>query len=473
MNEKMLTRLLWFFTAINIIYLFASIFISRRAMGDDLEHIHASWLVWQGYVPYTDFFEHHNPLMWYMFAPLVGFFSGNVLVFLYIRCIIAAVSLLTLYIIYRLIKDFWSNKTAALLAINIFCFSNTAMDAMVQFKPDAFMQLFFFIGLYFFFAFLRDAKQKYLNYAALSWAVGFLFLQTIIFLILPLGLYGIYLLAAKKLSWKNIALALPWLLTPLVLFGIYLFACGNAQRYFETNWLLNSHILEHIWNRRIHEFSDLYSVLALGAAAAIYLLLKKPDRYTAILLIMYAVEFALRTLYISMWMYYFKILILYNAVLIAMVCAKIYNAKKWTAWLALPVLLICCGKFWLFEGIVPDEIDTLKVLQVSTHIAQNTTPDDIVLGLPGIPFGIFNKNPHYYWFSWSYMGELDNKYFHYTEPFDINKVIAETKPKYIYYEEYKKKKPEKRPPYAIVPQQLYTEYRQEVFDTLFRRRHDD
>ena len=71
------------------------------------------------------------------------------------------------------------------------------------------------------------------------------------------------------------------------------------------------------------------------------------------------------------------------------------------------------------------------------------------------------------------MGELDNKYFHYTEPFDINKVIAETKPKYIYYEEYKKKKPEKRPPYAIVPQQLYTEYRQEVFDTLFRRRHDD
>ena len=74
MKEKTLTRLLWFFLAINIIYLFASIFISRRAMGDDLEHIHASWLVWQGYIPYTDFFEHHHPLTWYIFAPLVGFF---------------------------------------------------------------------------------------------------------------------------------------------------------------------------------------------------------------------------------------------------------------------------------------------------------------------------------------------------------------------------------------------------------------
>ena len=64
MKEKTLTRLLWFFLAINIIYLFASIFVSRRAVGDDLEHIHASWLVWQGYIPYTDYFEHHHPLMW-------------------------------------------------------------------------------------------------------------------------------------------------------------------------------------------------------------------------------------------------------------------------------------------------------------------------------------------------------------------------------------------------------------------------
>ena len=289
---------------------------------------------------------------------------------------------------------------------------------------------------------------------------------------MPLGLYGIYLLAAKKLSLKKLVLSLPWLLTPLVLFGIYLFACGNAQRYFETNWLLNTHILEYMWNKRIHDFSDLYSILALGTASAIYLLIKKTDKYTAILLIMYAVEFALRTLYISMWMYYFKVLILYNAVLIAMVCAEIYKAKKWTAWLVLPVLLIFCGKFWLFEGLNPDEMDTLKVLQVSTHIAQNTTPDDIVLGLPGIPFGIFNKNPHYYWFSWSYMGELDEQYFKYTEPFDINEIVINKKPKYVYYEEYKKKNPEMRPHYAIVPQLLYAIYKPEVFDTLFRRQND-
>ena len=40
--------------------------------GDTLEHIHSSWLVYANFVPYKDFFQHHNPLLWYMFAPFVG-----------------------------------------------------------------------------------------------------------------------------------------------------------------------------------------------------------------------------------------------------------------------------------------------------------------------------------------------------------------------------------------------------------------
>lgn len=29
--------------------------------GDTLEHVHSSWLVWSGKIPYKDFFQHHNP----------------------------------------------------------------------------------------------------------------------------------------------------------------------------------------------------------------------------------------------------------------------------------------------------------------------------------------------------------------------------------------------------------------------------
>ena len=31
-------------------------------------------VVWQGQVPYRDFFQHHNPLLWYLFAPVTQLF---------------------------------------------------------------------------------------------------------------------------------------------------------------------------------------------------------------------------------------------------------------------------------------------------------------------------------------------------------------------------------------------------------------
>lgn len=469
MKEKTFIRSLFVIVIINVLYLLASVLISRRAVGDDLEHIHASWLVWQGLIPYTDFFEHHHPLMWFLFAPLVGLMSGKLFVFFIIRFIMCGVSIATLYVVYRLIKDFWGDKISAFLAICIFCFSNTAMDAMVQFKPDGFMHLFFFVGLYYFFMFLRANKQKYLNVSFICWAVSFLFLQTVIFLLLPIALYGIYFLLKNKEAWKNMAKASIYGVGPILLFVVYLLCTGSLQRYFETNWLLNSKIMADIWNTRIKDFSDLYSILLLGVGAAIYLIWQKPNKYVTILLIMYAIEFLLRVTYISIWMYYFKILILYNAVLVGLATSSLYAKRKWLSWCVLPLMLIFCGKFWLFEGVNPNEIDTLKVLQVATTISQNSTSEDVVLGLSGIPFGVFNKNPHYYWFSWSYMGRLDENNFHYAEPFDINKIINEVKPKFVYYEDYKKKNPEKREKYAIKPKQLYQVYRPMIYDTLFVR----
>ena len=40
-----------------------TIFFTETGNGDNVEHIHATWLVAQGKIPYKDFFQHHNPLM--------------------------------------------------------------------------------------------------------------------------------------------------------------------------------------------------------------------------------------------------------------------------------------------------------------------------------------------------------------------------------------------------------------------------
>ena len=470
MKEKSFARVLLFCLFVNFLYLCVSIAISRRAVGDDLEHIHAAWLVWQGFVPYLDFFEHHHPLMWFVFAPLVGAMSGNMLVFWVIRIICLSTSLATIYVIYRLIKDFWGDRITALIAINAFLYSNIVMDAMVQFKPDTFMHFFFFLGLYLLFKFWREEKQKYLNFAALSWTISFLFLQNLIFLLFPVAVCCVYLLIAKKMPWKSVLIALPWAVVPLLLFLTYLLCTGSLQRYVETNWILNSRIAENIWAARVQNFRCYYCLFALGIGSAVFLLCTKPSKYIIALLLMWLTEMLLRTTYMSMWMYYYKIVVIYNVILISIVVGRFYAKKAWVAWVAVPVMLGLLGKFWLFEGMKSDEIDTLTVMQVATTIAQNSTPDDIVIGLPGITFGVFNKNPHYYWFSWSFIGRFDERYFHYAKPFDINEVIAQTKPKFIYYEEHKKRYPEIRKKYAIRFQEMLKTYRPAVYDTLFTRK---
>ena len=66
--------------------------------GDDVEHLHSAWLVYQGKIPYVDFFQHHNPLLWYLFAPLLGAFSYDIIVFDVVRIISTLIMFLTLFI---------------------------------------------------------------------------------------------------------------------------------------------------------------------------------------------------------------------------------------------------------------------------------------------------------------------------------------------------------------------------------------
>ena len=74
--------------------------------GDTLEHVHTSWLVWQGKIPYKDFFQHHNPLLWYVGAPFVGYYEYSLRAVDAVNMVTVTVFALTLFFIYRLHKDF-------------------------------------------------------------------------------------------------------------------------------------------------------------------------------------------------------------------------------------------------------------------------------------------------------------------------------------------------------------------------------
>src|SRR6266852_4451301 len=43
---------------------------------DEIEHLHASWLISVGQLPYRDFLEQHHPTLWFLAAPIVAKFAS-------------------------------------------------------------------------------------------------------------------------------------------------------------------------------------------------------------------------------------------------------------------------------------------------------------------------------------------------------------------------------------------------------------
>ncbi len=496
MKQGLFKKFLIGFFIANILCLLGAMFTANIAVSDEFEHIHVSWLIWDGHVPYRDFLEHHHPLMWYLFAPLIGLFEGNILIFYGVRLIMAACSLFMLYLVYKIIKNYLADDIAAWIAINIFCFSALVLNTMVHFKPDTLMHLFFWLGTYYFFTFIQDKKQKQLNLCALFYTIAFLFLQTAAFLILPIALVCIYLLCTKELSLKSCALAA--IMPVFIIAGcvIFMYFNGSLQRYYELNWVVNSHIADYlspeshtleknateIASRRINDYSDYYGTLIIGLCCALYLLFRKKDKYTRIFLLMYLTELMLRTLYLSPYVYYFKTLLLYNAVLMGIVAADIYKLRSYAAYFMLLLFIPCLLKIYPFqkdmEKMLLDttgstqEITITSILSVITDITKNSSRDDMVLGITVIPFGVFNQNPHYYWFSWDYIGYIDEMLYHYTPPFDMQKIITEVQPKFIYFENdlLPNYKPKSR--FDIDPVLLNKYYRKAIYNTLYLRKDD-
>ena len=117
--------------------------------GDTLEHIHSSWLVYAEFVPYKDFFQHHNPLLWYLFAPFVGLHAygldDNVITSSVVTAAILA-SFLTYYYLYLIASRFLTGKRGGVIAAAI-AFTPYVLVSVVNFRPDNFIVAAFFAGL--------------------------------------------------------------------------------------------------------------------------------------------------------------------------------------------------------------------------------------------------------------------------------------------------------------------------------------
>ena len=231
-NEKKI------YLAILIIFLLFNLFFQFHTgvWKDVAEHSRAGYLISQGKIPYIDFFEHHNPLYWYVISPIF-FFTKGILPFYILYSISSIIFCISTFFIFKIGKIIFDNKRYAWMT-TIFFVSVYPVIISYEIRPDAFSALFLIIAIYLFF------KEKS-NYLLLGLFIGI----SILFSQKAILYAGIFFITIFIINYKNInklikkeLLFVLGAIIPTILFGTFFYLIAGSEglkRYFFLNYLFN------------------------------------------------------------------------------------------------------------------------------------------------------------------------------------------------------------------------------------------
>lgn len=291
-DDKALIRIFKLFSAAAALVLLYAFFFSGFQIVDEFEHLHASWLVSTGKVPYKDFFEHHNPLLWYLSAPLVSLFYDNAVIFYVMRGVSAGISVLSLFFIYKTVL-LYASKSGAWLAVALTLGNIITVYNFSQYRPDNFMNCCFIIGIYYWFCYMKSRQLKSLVLSFLGFTFSALFLQKISLLLIAVECLILIMAFGKKMSFKDITLAAFPSLGAAAVFLLFLYQQGAFADYIELNLHFNRAMVAYFDRGSFWYGNLLFSFYGLALLAAI-LFYRQENIYFRALAWIYGAEFMMR-----------------------------------------------------------------------------------------------------------------------------------------------------------------------------------
>ncbi len=205
------------------------------------------YLISEGYSPYFDFFEHHNPLYGYIISPIFMLFNG--LTPLYSLHILSFLILvLSCFFIYKMGLFIFQNKQNALLSVLFFLsFKNILVSYNI--RQDIFAALFLIIGT--FYVIKADSYKDYMTGGILT-GISFLFVQKSMLHVLGIALLLFISNRKKIFSFKRAFSFISGVCFPLFSFyGVFYLFNGfeGLRKYYILNFLLNYQIN---WGFNVH-----------------------------------------------------------------------------------------------------------------------------------------------------------------------------------------------------------------------------
>lgn len=434
-----------------------SVAFFRGVNADEREHLYATWLVWQGELPYKDFFEHHHPLLWYIISPLLNFYDNSSSIWYVLRSIMFVMSLGSGYFIYKICRLLGYDTTASIVATSVWLFLKPVQWSGTEYRPDNLMIFFFIIGLYSFLIYLKQHEILFLYLSALVLFLSICALQKACIIIFPIVMSVLWGMKKREIPVGDVVLSVVFPVA-LGLTALFIFWRNGALRdYFELNWLFNADLL--IENPYSQPPAEIYTEQVLGILSAFWLYWKnKREILLHKLMGWYIVSVVIvlgilpSLLKMPLWNQYFLLLCPYIAVAVggcfyslaqnfkAEVVVNFAGRKRNCKFhIGLYPLMVCISVIYLIgrtEANVREGLNAPFSLQVHTGleriIQQLSSPKDrIVCNIDLTTVGGMRRCVQgYYWFS-AGLSARHHFNFHGRPLPDINSLIKARLPKIV------------------------------------------
>lgn len=375
---------------------------------DEIEHMHCAWYIKNGYIPYRDFFEHHNPLLWYLLLPLLYLAGDSANTLLLARLFMLCITVGTIYCSYLITSAISKSKETGLICAVLLFSTVLFMEKGVEIRPDVPQVLFGMISLYFLIRFFRDRSNNNMIFSGFSAAVSFLFLQKTIFLLVAYGGIFAYGIFKREISVKNTICFLGGVLAPVLLYGSYLYMTGSFHDYLLTNWQLNHHYLgsKGISTKPVRTLARSlipnFPFWIIAISSVFYLLLKKNIcKEIKIVVFVGLVQIASLYFYSVSYKQYYLFPVALLSVSGAYFLTNILDAGKIIK--THRVALCAAILLWAVPFMLTDNINSNRFqLEKIKYVLSMTKDTDLVYDGAN-NFNLFRHDLHYFWFQLAQM----------------------------------------------------------------------
>ncbi len=406
---------------------------------DEIEAVHAAWNVLQGERVYLDFFEHHNPLFYFVLVPMVGALGEHSSTLVVCRLAMLPFVGGMVLITFLLGRRIFGPRTATLAALLLMA-SPCFVGKIIEVRPDVPQTFFGLLALLLLCPWRGRPSLWACGGAGLCLGISFLFLQKAIFFGAALGIILLWRIARRQMGAPSVLAIVVGVLLPLLPFGWWLVDRNDLQQYIFLNWTLNRHFIGEAdpWilvksATKVLLFQPGICVLAMVALTSFPPNKKRQEMILLTVCTGLITSFS-RPPHMQYWLPFLPLV----AILAAMAFVRMRGLRS------RPALVLLAG-FVLLPGVIGavalDPNRSFLHREPYRELADQLAQIDYVLAITGpqdrvydghVRFNVFRKDVDYFWFG---IEPADSVLATYRSlrpvEFDLYKIIARTRPKVI------------------------------------------